>query len=147
MSTEILSDKNVSEGKAKITGLVRQYRDLNLSYRVHPKSGDIRPVRDLDAIKNSIKNILSTERGEKPFRPDFGCNLNSYLFEPADNITKASIRDSIEKSIGDHEPRVEVVEVAIEDYPDRNEYAITITVMVVNSQQQIDLEFILERLR
>lgn len=147
MSTEILSDKNVQEAKAKVVGLNREYKDLNLKFKVHPAFGDIRPVKDLEAIKNSLRNILSTQRGEKPFRPDFGCNLKGYLFEPADVITKSAIEEDILYSIGEHEPRVEVLSVDIEDLPDRNEYFITITSLIKNTQQQVELELILERLR
>ena len=125
----------------------QDFKDLNLKFKVHPAYGDVRPVKDLEAIKNSIRNILATRKGEKPFRPDFGCNLKSYLFEPADGITKAAIRTDIKNSIEDHEPRVVVKSVNIEDYADRNEYFITITVAVKSTMQNVDIEIILERLR
>lgn len=147
MSTEILSDKNVQGAKAKIVGASREYKDLNLKFKLHPALGDVRPVKDLEAIKNSLRNILATRRGEKPFRPDFGCNLKAYLFEPADGITKAAIRQDITRSIEDNEPRVSIKEIAIEDYSDRNAYFITITAMIKNNQQEIELELLLERLR
>ena len=147
MSTELISDKNLRDTRSKITGTTRQYRDLSLGFRVHPEYGDISPVKDLEAIKNSIRNILKTTRGEKPFNPKFGCGLKNYLFEPADGITKASIREEIMYSIGIQEPRVKVTDVAIEDYPDKNAYAITISTVIVNTQQQFDLQLLLERLR
>ena len=50
-------------------------------------------------------------------------------------------------SIGIQEPRVQVTDVAIEDYPDKNAYAITISTVIVNTQQQFDLQLLLERLR
>jgi len=147
MSTEKLSDARVQEAKSNITGVGVGYRDLNTSFKVHPLYGDVRPLTDLDAIKNSIKNILLTRKGEKPFNPRFGCNLKSYLFEPADPITKASMEREIRYSIGDQEPRVELKEVVINDDPDENAYYITITVMVLNQQQTTDVEIYLERLR
>jgi phage baseplate assembly protein W len=147
MSTELISDKNLRDTRSKITGTTRQYRDLSLGFRAHPEYGDISPVKDLEAIKNSIRNILKTNRGEKPFNPKFGCGLKNYLFEPADGITKASIRDEIMYSLGIQEPRVQVTDVAIEDYPDKNAYAITIFTTVVNTQQQFDLQLLLKRLR
>lgn len=147
MSTEIISDKTLTDTRSKVTGTTRQYRDLSLSFRVHPEFGDISPVKDIDAIKNSIRNILKTTRGEKPFDPKFGCGLKNYLFDPADGITKASIREEIMYSIGVQEPRVNVTNVEIEDYPDKNAYAITISTVIVNTQQQFDLQLLLERLR
>lgn len=147
MSTELLSDKSVQNAKAKVTGLVRQYSDLNLQFRLHPSYGDVRPVKDLDAIKNSIRNILLTRKGERLFQPSLGCNLKRYLFEPASPITIAAMDEEIRYSLGTQEPRVEVQNIAIEDYSERNSYFITITVLIKNNQQEVDIELFLERLR
>jgi len=124
-----------------------QYKDLDLALKPHPLFGDIRPVKDVDAIKNSIKNILLTKRGERPFNPRFGCDLTNYLFEPADRVTESLMRSEIEYSLGEQEPRIQINRVMIEDYPDRNSYAITINCFIINSQANVDLSLILERLR
>jgi phage baseplate assembly protein W len=147
MSTEKLSDQRVQEARAKVTGLSKGYSDLNLKFKAHPTLGDIRPVKDLDAIKNSIRNILLTRRGERPFNPAFGSNLKQYLFEPADPITKASMEQEIRYSIGEQEPRVEIKNVDIQDDSDRNAYYITITVILINRQETADVQIYLERLR
>lgn len=152
MTTEILSDKQLQDKKASLVGLFSEYKDLNLAFKINPLAsadgrGDIRPVKDINAIRNSIKNILLTRKGERPFNPLFGCNLKDYLFEPADPITTASMRSEIYETLGNQEPRVKVKEVAIENYADRNAYAITITVLIVNTQQQVDVEFYLKRVR
>tara|TARA_R110000782_G_scaffold259366_2_gene349819 strand:- start:1056 stop:1457 length:402 start_codon:yes stop_codon:yes gene_type:complete len=132
---------------ANLISSVEQYKDLDLSLKPHPLFGDIRPVKDVDAIKNSIKNILLTKRGEKPFNPRFGCNLTDYLFEPADRVTESLMRTEIEYSLGEQEPRIQINKVIIEDYPDRNSYAITIDCLILTSQSNIDLSLILKRLR
>jgi phage baseplate assembly protein W len=147
MSTELLSDKNVQEIRSSIVGRDSEYRDLSLKFRAHPEHGDIKVLREIEAIKNSINNIIKTRRGEKPFNPKFGCDLQSYLFEPIDGITKASIRDEINYSIVVHEPRVSVQEITVEGFPDRNAYEITIKVLLINQQRDIEFSLILERLR
>lgn len=145
MSTEKLSDAKVQE--SLLTGVERGFRDLNTKFKIHPMYGDVRPLTDLDAIKNSIRNILLTRKGEKPFNPRFGCNLKSYLFEVADPITTASMEREIRYSLGVLEPRVSIQEVSIQDDPDRNAYNITITALVLNTLQSTDVEIYLERLR
>lgn len=153
MTTEILSDKQLQDKKASLISTFGEYKDLNLAFKINPLAsvdgrGDIRPVRDLNAIKNSIKNILMTRRGEKPFNPLFGCNLKSFLFEPADAITISLMKTEIESALNYQEPRIKVTNVAIEDYSDRNAYAITITVLLVNRQEStVDIDLFLKRVR
>jgi len=146
MSTEKLSDNKVQKVRYQVKGLA-EYRDLNTKFKVHPTYGDIRPVRDIEAVKNSIRNILLTRRGERPFNPNFGCNLKAYLFEPADPITKAQMEYEIRYSIGEQEPRVKILNLDIQDDPDRNAYYITIQVLIVNNQETADVDVYLERLR
>ena len=132
---------------SQITSLSSDYKDLDLRMKLHPLHGDIRPVKDIDAIKNSIKNILLTKRGERPFKPKFGCNLSKYLFEPADAITTVLMKEEIEFSLSDQEPRVEVRNITIEDEPDNNAYSITIDVLIVNLQEEATIDLLLKRLR
>jgi phage baseplate assembly protein W len=130
-----------------ITALKTGYKDLDLAFKTHPLYGDVRPVINVDAVKNSVKNIILTTPGEKPFDPTFGCSLRKYLFEPADAITKSLIRQEIEYSLQLHEPRIRVNEIIISEQPDNNTLAITLDITVVNTQQNVDLTIILERLR
>jgi phage baseplate assembly protein W len=132
---------------AEILAFQTGYKDLDLRMKLHPVYGDVRPVKDVDAIKNSIKNILLTKRGERPFNPLFGCDLTNYLFEPVDVITTGLMEEEIRYSIGQHEPRVELKEVYVTDDPDRNAYNITLELTIINAQQDADLTLILERLR
>jgi phage baseplate assembly protein W len=56
------------------------FKDLSLDFTPHPISGDIRPVTDETAIRRALNNLIKTRKGERPFRPDFGSNVNKYLF-------------------------------------------------------------------
>jgi phage baseplate assembly protein W len=132
---------------AEVLALESEYKDLDLKMKVHPVYGDVRPSRDVEAVKGSIKNILLTRRGERPFNPLFGCNLTAYLFEPVDPITTSLMEEEILYSLKQHEPRIEVRNITITDEPDRNAYNITLEVTIINSQTDADLTLILERLR
>lgn len=146
MAIKDLSDFS-SEDKASIVSNSREYKDLNLAFKLHPEFGDVRPVKDLNAIKNSIRNILLTRKGEKPFQPAFGCNLKPYLFEHADRFTEIAIEQEIKYSIDRFEPRVKLTDLIVEYNPDKNAYHITIEVTVVGSERRLDIELYLERLR
>lgn len=56
------------------------YSDLNLSFKPHPITGDITRKTDVDAVKQSIKNLISTNHYERPFKPSLGANLRGKLF-------------------------------------------------------------------
>ena len=101
MSNNYLKNQN------KITAR-RWYTDIDLNITPHPSSGDLVLKQDKDAVKRSIRNIMLTNHYERPFKPNFGANLRSLLFELADDITKMEIRQQIDEALQNFEPRVAV---------------------------------------
>jgi len=69
-----------------------RYTDLNLQMIVHPQKRDIIPLKGAAAVKNAIRNLLLTSFYERPFNSKLGSNLRGLLFEPADAITKISLK-------------------------------------------------------
>jgi phage baseplate assembly protein W len=123
------------------------YSDLSLSFKLHPKYADIRPLSGIDAIKNSVKNILMTGKGERPFNPFFGCSLRTFLFELATSDTVSSMREEIYQAIEDHEPRVKIRDLTITDDSDRNAYNINMTLLIIEERVVGDMSLTLKRLR
>jgi len=68
----------------------RAFKDINLSFKRHPVTNDVLTIRDEDAIKRSVKNIIFTILGEKPFEPDFGSVINQSLFDLNTNLFQLS---------------------------------------------------------
>lgn len=130
-----------------VTPIGPQYKDFDLKFKAHPLFGDIRPITDTNAISKSIRNIILTRPGERPFNSQFGCNIENYLFEPADAITKYQIGREIEYSITRFEKRVELEEVIIDDIPEMNTYNINIKVRMKNRTEPFDIKLTLKRLR
>lgn len=124
----------------------RKFVDLNPKFEKHPITGDVPVLKNEDAIKQAIKNIIMTMKGEKVFRPFFGTNTQSKLFEIFDNAVADEITISIEDAIKAYEPRVTVDEVEyIEDIDENNLEIIVyyrITGLPLNPQS---LNLILER--
>lgn len=147
MSTEILSDKQIIESQAQVVSRQRPYADLDLKFRVNPSSRDIRPVKDLGAIKNSVRNLILTNKLERPFQPEIGSNLTKLLFEPADPITISLIKEDIINTIENYEPRVSLKLVEVEDYSDRNAYFVSVDFRVVSLNTEAQIEFYLERVK
>jgi phage baseplate assembly protein W len=149
MSTEILSDANSNRVgvTAKVIARVKPYTDLDLRFKPHPNFGDVVPLKDIAAIKNSIRSILLTDKGEKPFQPSFGCNIKQFLFEQPDPITLSYLEDEIRDSISKFEPRVVTTNVTVQDNIDANALFISVNCVLISNQQPIDVELFLERTR
>ena len=99
----------------------RAFKDINLSFKRHPVTNDVLTVSDEDAIKRSVKNIIFTILGEKPFEPNFGSVINQSLFDLNTNLNEIRVSDEIKQSLLNYEPRIDNTEVTVSVYPDSNE--------------------------
>ena len=99
----------------------RAFKDINLSFKRHPVTNDVVTIRNEDAIKRSVKNIIFTILGEKPFEPNFGSVINQSLFDLSTNLNEIRISDEIKQSLLNYEPRIDNIVVTSSVYPDSNE--------------------------
>jgi len=76
-------------------------------------SGEILLTSGAEKVRESILLVLSTRRGERVMRPDFGAGLEDFLFEPASTTTAALVRHRVETALVLWEPRIDVVEVVV----------------------------------
>ena len=148
-STLIQSDKSISDNlsKSKVVARKKGHRDLDLKLGIHPIRKDLNVLKDDNAIKNAIRNLLVTNANERPFQPFLGANLRSLLFEPADALTKIALRENILEVIKNHEPRVEVQDIDIKDLADQNAYRILVKMRIKEFDNNDTVEIVLRRLR
>ena len=104
----------------------RTFKDINLSFKRHPVTNDLVVIKNEDAIKQSVKNIIFTILGEKPFLPLFGSKLNSALFELDTNFNETKISDEISSVLLNNEPRISNVLVSVSNPSDSHELNVTI---------------------
>ena len=104
----------------------RAFKDINLSFKRHPVTNDVVTISNEDAIKRSVKNIVFTILGEKPFDPFFGSVVNESLFDLNTNLSEIRISDEIKSSLLNYEPRIDNVIVTVTNVPDSHELAATI---------------------
>ena len=71
----------------------KSFKDLSMSFKFNPLSGDLITLKNENAIARAVRNIVSTTPGEKLFDPDFGSSVSEILFENVDDITAISIQD------------------------------------------------------
>ena len=124
------------------------FKDISMTFQSNPLNGDIIGIKNENAIARSVRNIVFTLPGEKPFDPDFGSNISKTLFENLDNISASTIVDEIDQSIRNYEPRVELIDVQADPNFDENSYDVTIIYEIIGAyvpQQQ--LQFVLQPTR
>ena len=109
----------------------RAFKDINLSFKRHPVTNDVLTVSDEDAIKRSVKNIIFTILGEKPFMPQFGSVIGESLFDLDTNLNEVRITDEIRTSLVNFEPRIDIIDVVVQVYPDSNEMNCTVEYEIV----------------
>jgi phage baseplate assembly protein W len=145
--SSVLSDYNPVSGSAKVVARKTIYADLNTLLYVHPVLNDVRPVTDIEAVKNSVKNLVLSSRYDRPFHPELGCRITEMLFENASPFTAMAIRQEIEQVLAEHEPRINEVSVEILDDLDRNSYLVNISFNVIYDNRGAEISFYLNRLR
>jgi len=102
-----------------------------MSFKVNPLTFDLIANKNETAIARSIRNLILTVPGERPFNPDLGSQVSRLLFEPLDNITTESLKEQIENTINNFEPRVKLLQVIVQPNYDRGEYDISIRYSIV----------------
>tara|TARA_Y100000004_G_scaffold56747_1_gene63099 strand:+ start:1452 stop:1877 length:426 start_codon:yes stop_codon:yes gene_type:complete len=123
------------------------YSDLDLRFDKHPTFNDVLPVTDIDAVKNSVKNLILTNTGERPFQPNVGSNIFASLFENANPYTMESIRNRVKDMITSSEPRVNSVRCQLQFNEAENECRVTIHFNITGVSNNESVDFYLERLR
>ena len=109
----------------------KSFKDISMSFKYNPLSGDLIGLKNENAIARSVRNIILTNPGEKIFDPNFGSNVSNILFETVDDITAVSIQDEIENSLKNYEPRVEIINVLVDPDYDNNQFDVTISYQIV----------------
>ena len=109
----------------------KSFKDLSMSFKFNPLSGDLIALKNENAIARAVRNIVLTTPGEKFFNPDFGSSIGEILFENVDEITAVSIEDEIRSSLKNYEPRVELIDVNVDPNFDENQFDVTISYRIV----------------
>ena len=125
----------------------RIFSDLNLNFTKNPATKDVARLTDVEAVKRSVRNLVLTNRFERPFHPEIGSSVRELLFENISPLTAVLLKDRIAEVINNFEPRAGLVSVNVNDQPDKNEYVVTVSFYVLNSPEPTDVTVYLQRLR
>jgi phage baseplate assembly protein W len=124
----------------------KTFTDISLDMTPHPLTGDLVLIRDANAIKRSMRNIIDTVVGERPYSL-LGSNIRNQLFEFLDYGTASEIQTKVEYAIKEYEPRVKLDEVTVEPDYDRNEFRVTVQATIKGTDVKLTLDQYLKELR
>ncbi len=124
------------------------FSDVNVSFTPHPVTGKLPVLKNADAVKRAVRNLILTNFGERPYEPLYGGNVRALLFENTDDpLLDSLIQSRIEAAIENFEPRAKVDRVVVDVKPDSNALVIKIRFTILNERFPVDLEVAIERVR
>ena len=124
------------------------FSDVNVSFTPHPVTGKLPVLKNADAVKRAVRNLILTNFGERPYEPLYGGNVRALLFENTDDpLLDSLIQSRIEAAIENFEPRAKVDRVVVDVKPDSNALVIQIRFTILNERFPVDLEVAIERVR
>ena len=128
--------------------LSRGFKDLSASFQTNPLSNDLIALKNESAIARSVRNLVLTGQGERPFQPVLGTGVSRLLFENMDKLTASAIRSELRTTIENYEPRVEINEIIVEPNPEGNAMDVTLQYFIIGIDvPEQELTFALEPTR
>ena len=128
------------------------YKDFSLFFTLNPVTSDVTTITDVQDIKRSVRNLVMTNKWDRPFHPEIDSGVRDNLFEPFSPVTASNIKDKIKNVLENYEPRVKVLSINVNDpsgyNQDNNKLNIQVNFALINepnTEQQVDV--ILERVR
>ena len=126
----------------------RSYKDISLSFDPHPITKDLPVLKNANAIRRSVRNLVQTIPGERFFRPNLGSSVYDSLFDLMDFGTATLIESEIITTLDNFEPRVSNVQVRVDPRYDQNNFDVTIFFDIVGQELPTqEFSFILEATR
>ena len=127
----------------------RAFKDINLSFAPHPVTKDLTVLRNENAIKRSVRNIVQTIPTERFFNSILGSDVRNLLFDNfIDFGTASAIEDQITIAIQNFEPRVDNLQVNVNPKPDQNEFEVNVLFDIIGQEFPAqDFTFILQATR
>ena len=131
----------------EVTTTQNFYSDLFNDFSRHAQTGELNKKINENAVKQSVRNLLLTNKGERLFQPTVGSNLKALLFENATPFINQMLHDYILETIENHEPRAEFLYADLSFDHDRNSATIDVTFQIINTGVQATLPLFIERTR
>lgn len=123
------------------------YSDFNTSFAIHPTKGTLSLKTDINAVIQSCRSLLLTDKGERLFQPRLGSNIRAMLFENFTPQTSVLLKQMIVETINNFEPRAAVIDVTVSPNDDMNSMNVAVILEIINNEDPVSLNLVVERTR
>jgi phage baseplate assembly protein W len=123
------------------------FSDLHKDMTQNPLTEDLSLKRDEEAVKESIKNLILTNRGERLMQPLIGGNVQAMLFENNTPAIIKLIQEQIKTAIREYEPRATLIDVIVRSSIDESTVEVDVYFYINNVVEPISVTVFLERIR
>ena len=117
-----------------IKRISRAFKDISLSFNPHPITKDLTILKNENAIKKSVRNLVQTIPTERFFNSALGSEVRDSLFDFIDVGTASVIQNQIQITLENFEPRIDNVTVEVEPRPEVNEFEVTVFFNIVGQE-------------
>lgn len=126
----------------------KQFKDLSITFKPHPVTGDLIVVKDEADVKQSILNLLLTNKGERFFNSDIGSSITELLFEALDYGTASLVQSYISDTLNRYEPRIRILSLSTVPNFDDNGFDVDLEFEIDGREDfPVNVSFFLERTR
>ena len=131
-----------------INRISRAFKDISLSFTPHPITKDLTILKNENAIKKSVRNLVQTIPTERFFNSALGSEVRDSLFDFVDFGTASVIQNQIQITLENFEPRIDDVSVEVQPKPDTYEFEVTVFFTIVGQDTPTqEFTFMLEATR
>lgn len=121
------------------------YKDIDLSFRPHPVTGDVVVLKDDKAVMNSVKNLVLTNFHERMMEPLKGGNVRAMLFENMTPLTRHYLEKHVSQLIDAFEPRAKLISIDSHSVVDENTISLTMKIEIIELRREVQMDLILKR--
>ena len=126
----------------------RAFKDISLSFEPHPITKDLPILKNENAIRRAVRNIVETIPTERFFNSLLGSDVRRSLFEFVDFGTASVIQDQIQIAVENFEERIENLVVQVDPIPDENTFNVTVIFDIIGQEFPTqEYSFLLEATR
>ena len=126
---------------------IKQFSDIDLSFKVNPFTQDIYLKTDEEAVKTALKHLIQTRNFERPFHPEIGTQIHSLMFENFSSAVKIAMERTLKETIEKFEPRVRLIDLSVQETADANDLKVSINFTLKNTDRPVTITTLLSRVR
>ncbi len=122
------------------------FSDVNVTFTPHPVTGKLPVLKNADAVKRAVRNLILTNFGERQYDPLYGGNIRAMLFENADDpLLQDQLKRQIEGEVKNYEKMVTVTDLKCKADYDNNAVDVTLEYKIIGIPVTETIQFVLQR--